>query len=435
MIVPLSAPEIPNPGRGQHEWYDQPLIPDPWPTLDGYRRFTWRELEPRQGEYTFGEIDSELAKVAARGGKFGFRIMPLDSDARGSQVPRYLMDAIHGQLQDGVYVPDWNDPYYLDRARALWNALAARYANDPRLGWVETGPYGDYGEWHLFTVPWATPMNADNKRALIDMVIQAFPNTRIIQQVDDIDGVNYAMSRSPQIGWRADCFGAANEQGYINGRTALLDRWKTAPVLAEFCGLAPGTKAIARAAEQLRTFHVSSIGKNAASWNTYGAADQDAIQQMIKAAGYRIQLDSLTVPSVLVQGSAFTVSTHWENVNDAPPYTPWIIQIQLRDDSGQVAWQGASAFDLRQLLPTGGMPLQVDDTFFSLPTGLRPGAYTVAVQVVDPDGYYAPLRLAIQGRRDDGSYWLGTIGVLPPAPAADVSAGDGPAPDTSGSGG
>jgi hypothetical protein len=42
---------------------------------------------------------------------------------------------------------------------------------------------------------------------------------------------------------------------------------------------------------------------------------------------------------------------------------------------------------------------------------VRPGAYEVAVLVRDPSKYLAPLRLAVEGRADDGSYVVGTVRV------------------------
>ena len=43
--------------------------------------------------------------------------------------------------------PDWNNETFLARWEALWAELGKRYANDPRLGYVDVGGYGKYGEW------------------------------------------------------------------------------------------------------------------------------------------------------------------------------------------------------------------------------------------------------------------------------------------------
>src|SRR5437588_9323626 len=131
----------------------------------------------------------------------------------------------HAFTSNGMCVPDWNDPNFLVRAQALIAALASRYNNDPRLGWVEVGFYGNYGEWQLGGMPAGTTrMTTVNKQALIDMVVKAFSKKRIIQMVNDSVGINYAMSLSPEIGWRQDCLGSST-MGWISGYgTKFLDR-------------------------------------------------------------------------------------------------------------------------------------------------------------------------------------------------------------------
>ena len=57
-----------------------------------------------------------------------------------------------------------------------------------------------------------------------------------------------------------------------------------------------------------------------------------------------------------------------------------------------------------------GKPVEASDTFI-LPAGLAKGSYTLAVQVVDPTGTVAPMRLADAGRTADGAYPLGIVTV------------------------
>ena len=78
--VPLSDPEIVNSGRGEYLWLAQPKDPAWWPDLiDEYARdaIAWKTVEPSQGVYDFTVIEQRLAAAAARGGRFGFRVMPM----------------------------------------------------------------------------------------------------------------------------------------------------------------------------------------------------------------------------------------------------------------------------------------------------------------------------------------------------------------------
>ena len=147
--------ELANPYRGSYRWQDDAPQPPAWPIRDSYRRVTWRELEPTQGNYDFSRIDEGIATARANGGVFGFRVQAACTGcaAGGLAVPDYLKDLMPKGFwfrlnNTSNYAPDWNDPDYLSRLDALLHALGQRYGNDPRVGFVDISSYGDYGEWH-----------------------------------------------------------------------------------------------------------------------------------------------------------------------------------------------------------------------------------------------------------------------------------------------
>src|SRR5262249_24582608 len=126
--------------------------------------------------------------------------------------------------------------------------------------------------------------------------------------------------------------------------------------------------------------------------------------------------DSLTVSSTLARGSMFDITTLWSNLGVTPAYSSWNVLFQLRDPAtGKIAWQGSSQLDLQRLLPTRidnvpDAPVSVTD-HLTLSGALVSGHYQLVIQIVDPDGYYPPLALAIRGRNGDGSYVIGDIAV------------------------
>jgi hypothetical protein len=423
-VVPLSDPEITNPWRGAYNWYDSQAVPG-WPFLDSYKRYTWREIEPTEGHYDFSQIDQELALAQARHGKFGLRIMPAVPDTTG--VPDYLMESMpHGgwfmNAYDGqpAYEPDWNDPNYIARAEALINALGERYNNDPRLGWIDIFPYGDWGEWHTFGFPdTIAPMSAENQQQLIDTNIQAFSNKRLVMFTPDSGALTYALSRSSKIGIRVDCLGVPNMGGIVDQLSNLplaQDRWKTAPLIFEFCSEADFQVSL----KQVETYHgamVSDGNFGSNSYQSYSNEDQEYLKRTFLSSGYRFILNRMIISSPMQSGTRFTVTTIWSNVNVTPAYNLWNVMVQLRNSSGTVAWQGKSALDLQTLLPTTSQtrgidtPLTLADSF-NLPDSISTGSYTVSVQILDPSNYYDPLRLAIQGRNSDGSYSLGKVTII-----------------------
>jgi hypothetical protein len=403
--------------------------PDGWPFLDSYTRFSWRQLEPARGQYDFSAIERELADAAQRGGRFGFRIMTLDTAAGGALVPDYLVSAHAGfwAKPEGTraFVPDWNDERYLGGWEALLRALADRFDNDPRLGFLDIGGYGNYGEWwlpgRLYPGPdGQAPISDANARRLVDATLTAFPpdNHLLVIGVDFPPALRYALDRSPRIGIRLDCLGGG--EGMHGDRQALERvpaaeaRWQTAPVVTEWCPENDvGTAEFVVGDQQVQQYHVSllSSGNFAQAYAAHTPAERDAFIHANTTAGYRFVLDSITLPERVGGDQDLLVETAWENIGVAPPYRPWQVLIQLRDDrTGALVWQDRSGLDLRSVLPTGGSPITQRDTF-RLPGSLATGTYTVLLQVIDPGGYSAPLQLASAGRQADGSYLVGQMTV------------------------
>jgi len=414
--------EVVNPWRGAYDLYSNRAIPD-WPFTDSYTRYDWREIEPAQGHYDFSRIDRELALAQAHHGKFGFRIMPAGVDTIA--VPNYLVASMpHGRwlinTSSGkrAYEPDWNDPHYIARAQALIVALGQRYNNDPRLGWIDMFPYGDWGEWHTYGFPdnVIAPMSLANQRKLIDANTAAFAHKRIVMLTASPDALTYALSRSTSIGIRVDCLGIPQMGGasYNLQKVPLAqERWRTAPFLVETC-----TKAnFQTALYQVKTYHIAEIGDGNFSYTAYPRMQQQYLKQTFATSGYRFELNSVTLPSRITTNTAFLVTTKWSNVNVTPAYTPWNIMLRLANSAGKIVWQGKSRLDLQKIVPTTNSithtntPIEFTERFM-VPRTLLIGKYTLSIQGVDPDHYYAPLHLAIQGRASDASYSLGEVSVL-----------------------
>lgn len=418
--IPLSDPEIANPQRGAFDQYGVKPPPSGWPYKDVYWRFSWRNLEPTEGNYQWSLIDDEIAQAKAQGGKFGMRVMPADSTKSGTDIPQYLMDLMplgfyftYPGTSTQVYAPDWNDPDYMSRAEALIRAIAARYAKNPAFGWIEICPYGDWSEWHVYNWPYPSPTGAKdmtlaNRKHLIDVFAQVFPADKLVQMVDSANGPNatmtYAMAKSPLIGVRGDCFGdPLYDQRIAQLNAVAPNRWQTAPILAEFCG--GGSGQYTTGLTQVKDDHVAMIGGNFGNYSSHSAQEQQDFDMLRKLSGYRYVLDSVTVPSVIPRGVAVSFKAAWTNAGVAPVHHGWTVVYQLANASGAVAWETPSSLDLRTALPGAS---SVTDTL-TVPASVTPGTYTLRVIVRDADGYYSPVALAITGRLGDGSYPLGTL--------------------------
>ena len=421
--------EVANPYRGSYRWQDAVPQPPAWPVRDSYRRVTWRELEPTQGNYDFSSIDEGIATARANGGVFGFRVQAACTGcaAGGVAVPDYLKDLMPKgfwfRLNNTTnYAPDWNDPDYLSRLDALLHALGQRYGNDPRVGFVDISSYGDYGEWHVHQWPYpsatgATPITTANAEAIVDMNVRAFPSKWLLMQHQTItaDGANehnvflYALNKYPRIGIRNDCLGDTwftDEMGRLaKAYPIVANRWKTAPVMTEYCYQSPGSGGFERASGQIAQFHVGNIGNgNMAPLRSFSVGEQRQWELNNAHSGYRFVPDHLAMPSRLSAGSQFALVSNWSNVGVTPAYNPWDVTLQLRSARGTTVWSGTSKLDLEHFLPG---TQSITDTFTL--GHVAPGRYRVVLVVLDPQHYYSPLALAVAQRAFDGSYPIGSV--------------------------
>ncbi|HLZ60534.1 MAG TPA: DUF4832 domain-containing protein [Ktedonosporobacter sp.] len=429
-IIPLSDPEIGNPQRGpQYAGSEAP--PQGWPLTDRYDRFCWSHLETAEGQYDFSRIDDGIAKAKAAGYTFGWRIMPVNTGGSGeSCLPQYLKDALPGSFtvntnSEKVFIPDYNDPKYLERVQALVTALGQRYDSNPNVGMLDMSFYGCWGEWNESCTtngegPGKGIMSAENRQKLIDLQFQAFPHKRFLMLTEHQDSLDYALNyqRPLRTGVRIDCLGEPGADG-LGGARKTLDndatahnQWKIAPLYFEYCKGPDFSKAL----QDIKQYHASIIGDglgNIQDFSSYSSSDQDLMTQNYKASGYRFELNGISLPKTLTPGSDFTVYSKWTNENTAPAYQPWNVMMQLRGSNNAVVWQGKSQLDLQQPFsddsPGGDSTVATDK--FTLPGNLAHGNYQVCVQITDPGQVYAPLALANVGRADDGSYCAGSVSI------------------------
>ncbi|HEX4186725.1 MAG TPA: DUF4832 domain-containing protein [Solirubrobacteraceae bacterium] len=430
-VIPLSAPEIPNSGRGLYDWMgEHSMTPGGWPLVDYYMRdeLSWtRDLEPSKGVYPFltapGPIDQALAKAAEKGGKLRFRVMAWMGSG-GPRYPSYIPTLSGG----GYTFPDWNSEGWLTAWENLWKALGQKYGSNPRVGEIDTSGYGAWGEWHMCPSSCVSTagshITANNGVRMVAAVVKAFPKAHIVlgtsAAIKDESPLQPPLMPAiikafPSVGFHMDNFGAVAPQdgnnlpyakpGAIAADSEIWERWKTAPVIGEWWNQSNATVANAKQTEEEQ--HVAMIGSGnnpSQIWKSNPAM----YEEVLKRSGFRDQLDRVEVAPMLA-GHAAIVTGTWENVNVAPTYDPWEITYELR--SGEhVVWSAASAFDLRRLLPTAGKPVKATDSLL-LPVDLPHGTYTLAVHIVDPTGALAPLRLADTGRTADGAYPLGSVTV------------------------
>ena len=400
-----------------------------------YGRLSWHTLEPIEGHYDLSVIDhalepcpssqpvssKPLAACLPQGATFGFRVMAFNPQYKSqtnvttgddgypiySDSPAYLLKdsagKAHGWLlpidpsdvtQGHYFIPDWNDRFVIDRIWALLKTLGQRYDDDPRMGTIDIGLYGSWGEWHTGGLPDTTdykggsiPYAANNsyysineqayqanngvagayqagseasKQAIIWAHVRAFPNKQLVMLTDDGNSLCAAMHidvGNPPIGLRRDSLGSykgwkagfppATECKSADGHDLVAERWQHAPFVVEPYGNGsspefpcqtfetdPETNQLA-ILEQVPQFHLATI-KNAAYctgiWSALTQAEQSAVWTAGLMAGYRYSPGKITV-QVVQSGwarKALSVNTQWNNSGITPTYTRWQVEFALR---------------------------------------------------------------------------------------------------------
>lgn len=402
--LPWSAPDLPNSLRGLYAWLGADG-PQGWATPDVYYRdqVYWGRIEPTDGAYDFSWFEAGLADAEARGGRFGFRVMSYCPgcwmnfrDDLPDVTPSFV------PLQPGTDIPDWNSEAFLTGWEQLMADLGARYGDDPRLGWVDVGGYGSYGEWHVAEGKELTPANAERLTAA---VLAAFPRAHVVVNAMDPELTYAALDTSRRVGLRADCLGEDDMFSLIPTSPRLQTVWKRAPVIGEWC--ATPTTSPVLGARQVTRYHVSQIssGNLEVGYDDMSATARAGWRDAVKHSGYRYALRELTLARKLRAGSTAKVRSTWRNLGSAPTYDAWQVRLEFRTGDGSIAGYAPLPLDLRKVLP-GTRTHRAQITVPALPRG----RYTLAVSVASTGGYLDPMALALKARSGSG-YVLGKVTV------------------------
>ncbi len=404
-MAPLGmTADLPNPLRGQYRWLGAEPTPATVTSNDVYYRdqVYWGRIEKSDNAWDFSWIDSGLAEAGARGGKFGFRVMAYCPGCwMGSRADLPPVTPAFVPRQAGTDVPDWNSPSFVAQWRELMAELGRRYGDDPRLGYVDVGGYGAYGEWHV----WEGDRVSDaNGLALVDAVASAFPTKHVLlNTMTPVPFTLKALRNHPNLGLRTDSLGCPDMYSTVPGDARLQSVWKTRPFFSEWCTRADPVLG----AEQVRRFHVSTLSSGNMPWRgtDLTGRQRTAYATALATAGYRIKVRSLTLPDVLDAGRKVVVRTAWTNQGVAPTYDAWDVRLTFVHAAGGRTVTRSLGRQLEGLVDTGVRSRTISTK------GMKAGRYDVHLAVVDPSGYSSPMHLANAGRTTTGTYRVGAIKV------------------------
>ena len=411
-----------------------------------YFRVYWKYVEPEAGEYNWPMLDQAIRTAAERGQALMLRVAPYGTGDT-TDVPAWYRRMVGEEKPSGSknWRVDPEDPRYVQYFGGLIRALGQRYDGHPDLESVDmaiVGPWGEGEGTHLLT--------QKTRAALLNGYLDHFSKTPLHYMPSGggdlppgilLKGTNIAASwpdRKPvgshHVGYRFDCWGDYNPSGNTPNnwgqphsdwshmrdcypceiiKSGMADSWKKAPVSMEICwtfmkwheDFQWNDEVVSHIINEAVKLHVSSF--NAKS-SPVPDAWRPLVDQWLNRMGYRLVIRQFIYPSAAYRQGRLSLTSVWENVGCAPIYKDYQLAVRLRHEQKTVILP--ASVDIRQWLP-GDI---VWEESLELPDEMPLGTYHLEVAIVAPATLEPRVRLAIEGRADDGWYPMGEIEIREP---------------------
>lgn len=402
----------------------------------GYFRDDWSQLEPAAaGDYKFDAYFKPIFElwVKQRGKRVAFRFMSENMHSRQKYVtPKWVFDSgVPSVTHKGIYVPEQIDPvFWDDRYLAIQEKFIAdlgRYLDGkPGLEFIDIGSIGEWGEMHL--ARWTSEQLAQTGytrakyigayRRLIDAFARAFPHTRVFLNVGDYDTINdYAAIH--HINFRQDGLNPAGPSANVGkrfylpySRRGVICNYELYGGYSEMKQKGWGVQATFDKGleDPISYLHVNLMG-----WHELlkpPAEVKTAVEDAARRIGFRFVLARLQCNQTLrLNGnhpSRLFLAATWKNLGVAPCYDSYAVRWSLVNAGGEVV---AEQLDYPQTPTTLWWPGETttEQSVLTIPAGLAPSTYHIAVAMVKPEAPTLQVQLAIAGRDATGRYDLGTI--------------------------
>jgi hypothetical protein len=406
-------------------------------TTIAYFRVDWSFIEPEKGQYNWPMIDKALRTAAERGQTLMLRIVPYEGGEK--DVPKWYREMV-GKEKKELSVKwriDPEDPRYVQYFGGMIKALGQRYDGHPDLESVDISIVGFWGEGegsHL--------LSEKTRIALINSYLDNFKKTPLtFQPVNGdapdpgilVNGTNIAAywadgrnnGTGPQmrhLGYRMDCLGDMTtecwpEQQWSHmkdiyprdiTKSGMSEAWKKAPVTMEICftflhwldSLKYDTNTVNYIFDEALKWHITSF--NAKS-SPVPKVWSPLVDRWLNKMGYRFVLRKFEYPQVVERQGQLSFSSIWENVGVAPIYKDYKLAFRLKNT--QKVQVLPACTDIRNWLPGD---IVCDETLY-IPFDMPLGTYQLEVAIVSPVSWEPRVKLAIEGRNEEGWYPIGNI--------------------------
>lgn len=386
-----------------------------------------RSLMTGPTNFSWSSLDSLLSSDVGRGHQTIFRVY-LDYPTLPTGIPQYLLDAglitytYDDYGNDGISVcPDYENPL-LDQALTNFiAALGARYDGDPRIGFVELGLLGYWGEWHTYPeTEWFASVAVQNE--VLVAYTNAFHKTKLLVRWP---AGNLNPAALP-IGYHDDSFAydtiAPPSYNFLGLLAAAgeTNKWRTQPIGGE---VRPEVQPCMWDTSQTNCVPAGQaftdcVAQTHSSWmlnQSVFSPGFTGVQKSLALAGarqlgYELFVTNATLVDARASGQ-LAVSISILNAGIAPFYYDWPVQLGVLNGSNALEQPWTTPWRLSLLAPgTNIVWSYTRDNH-----GLAVGQYKLLMRVLNLLTNGVPLRFANQAQDADLAGWLtlGQFSVLP----------------------
>lgn len=373
-----------------------------------YILLTWREWEPREGQFDVKALE-ERYQIGRWKGEGKNAVLRFVCDIPGNESHMDIPDWLYERTGDGTfydtdygmgYAPVYENTEFMEAHEKALQALGEYCSKDTFVSYVQLGSLGHWGEWHTKYEDGVYPMPDEGVCwEYAGQYQEAFPDARLLMRrnytlaIDGNMGVYNDMTGMKEdteewLRWMSD--GGAYE---IPGRRITYKQteklWNTAPIGGEFTSGLPMEYMLEDNLEEtlslIESSHMTFIGPKCPEINQKGAGE------VLKSIGYCYYIESMDIRLDYFNKS-FKVKLIWENSGAAPIYFQWPVMFYVLDKEGEPYYSQQVDLDLRQLYP--GMKLETENRFV-LNDSLREG-YTIGLGIINPASEMPDIELGMQ---------------------------------------
>ena len=412
VVHPEAAPgPLDNPLKGWCPYTDAGPIHQPYSMAFLY--VPWKDLEPEEGRYAFDRWEATAWSVPEAHGKHVVLRVFVDYPSKPSGLPDWLkgqgVRTTPYKEHGGGVSPDYDDPRMVAAMVRLIEAMGRRYGDHPRVGFIELGLLGFWGEWHTWPTDklYASP---ETERRVIEAYRRAFPRKGLLART-----ANRFAGQQPWLGFHDDMFPEDTDNGqdwsFLAGLRASgrVDNWTRAAIGGEMVPYRAGSlldEDYQKTVEMLKRGHFSWVGPYCPALEASRTTRfRERGEELVRAMGYQFRLTEVRHPATVTAGGTASVTIRGVNEGVAPFYYPWPVELGLIDEGGKLAGRWPLGCDARKWLPG---PFAVEE---SIKVDVPPGSYRLVLGIRDPWTDRPAIAFANKLGRHEGWTMLSTVAV------------------------